>query len=233
MKNAPTFLIALLSGCVSGAVTTFFLMGSSQREPEAPRLARSDADVTTAVDVEAVTARLDVLAERIEALELRPREERREPVSGFVTPEELEERLAALTKSASPRKKEAPELTPENEDFRKSVEGALADIRRTERIEQVRGYQEKRSERLETDIAYLSEKLELNGYQAEELRTVLSDQYEREAELTAMWVDGVDDEVLGQRKQEDGERFTEDLGEVLTPDQVSRFWEVVGEGRGK
>ena len=106
----------------------------------------------------------------------------------------------------------------------------LKSIRKDERAEAVREYQEKRSERIDDDMVRLEKLLKLTPYQSSEVRTALIAQYEREAELRQMWEDGVDAAIVGERKRSDGETFKADLETVLDQDQVETFWREVARG---
>ena len=95
-----------------------------------------------------------------------------------------------------------------------------------------RDYHEKRAARLDQDVEKVSEWLQLNGYQTDQLRGILTSQYEREDEVRRLWEEGADDELLGDQKRSGGEQFRADLANVFTPEQLDTFWSrISGEGK--
>ncbi len=226
MKSSSTTLLlcAVLLGSASAGVTTFLLTAPADGEGRdaasggAP--ARSDADAELVRRVEDLAQENRRLRERLVALELAPAPAR-VPVDGFVSREELEALRTELLAAARPSP--LAELVAEPEQLKEQVASALIDLRKEERVEKVRSFQQNRSARLDEDVARLTEWLELDDYQADRMRDVLLAQYEREEEVRLMWEDGVDDETLGRHKQEAGERFWADASEVLTPVQFERF----------
>ena len=147
-----------------------------------------------------------------------------------VSQQELGELREALAEALAA--KEVLQKTPlaDPERFEEQVADSLVRIRKEEAVQKVRQHQDKRTERLEEDVAKIEEWLDLSAPQSDALRTALLTHYEREAEVRRLWEEGTPDEILGEQKRADGEAFYADLGEFLEPDQLESFWSSVGAG---
>ncbi len=238
MNSAPIPLLAcavLLGSLSAGAVTYLMLDDGSSRSREAsspsvqPDLARAGDELL------ALRARVDALVQqsldlqmRLAMLEDRPAPATRTPIEGFLSKAEFDAFAKDVRASLAVRAIAAAEP----QELKEQVAGALIDLRKEEAVKQVRDYQEKRTARLDKDVEEITERLALSSYQAQEMRTLLADQYEREDEVRRLWEDGADDELLGARKETSREEFQSDLERALTPEQVTRFWEMVSQ-RGK
>lgn len=229
MKAAaiPALLGAALLGGAGGAATVLVLAP----RPPATRTVALAPDTAVAPPARDLGARLAELAaenrdlrERVAALELRPAVVPRAPIEAFV-PLETFTAFEAEVRAALARRDVLPEAAPE---LKERVADVLIDLRRQEAQEKVRRYQEARAARLDQDLEKLAGWLELNAHQATEMRAVLERQYTREDEVRRLWEEGVEDEVLGERKRADGELFWAEAAEVLTPDQLATFREGIG-----
>jgi len=106
----------------------------------------------------------------------------------------------------------------------KAVARALEDIRETEKLDRIESYHAERSERLERDVERIGEWLELDAPQRDEMQRVLEARYAGEAEILRLQREGVDPEVLEQRRRDGAERFRRDAERFLYPDQFTEFW---------
>lgn len=167
------------------------------------------------------------LAGRLAALESQPRaaEPARAPV----------ELRAPATEGGSAAAPEAKRILDADEALRHALEDdagffearvtqTLEKVRKDEQVAKVQAYHEKRLAQLDADVERFTEKLELDAYQAQQLRTALLAQYDRDTALTQLWDQGASDEVLGEQKQADGAAFTDDLGAFLSDQQLQTFW---------
>lgn len=132
--------------------------------------------------------------------------------------EELREAIdAALATGASAPESAATAL-------RDQVADTLADIRKDETVDAIRDYQDKRSERVEEDLARLEGWLELDAPQSQSFRSALLDQYVREEEQLRLYRDGVEQSVIDERRTDDGRLFYDELAGFLDGEQLSTFW---------
>lgn len=228
MKSAPIPLLvaAVLIGSATAGAMTFLLVGGDASRPRRSSLPASTAAPSADAELPALQERLEELAAeyrdlsmRLATLEGRPAPAARAPLDGFVARADFEafqkEVRASLTRSV-------PDSEPE--ELKEQVAGLLIDLRKQEAVTKVREMQEQRTARLDDDVQKLSEWLQLNAYQTQEMRGILASQYEREAEVRRRWEAGVDDDTLGVEKQAAREQFQGDLTRVLTPEQVETFW---------
>jgi hypothetical protein len=235
MKSAPLSVLAaaVLLGSATAGVTTYLLGPGSAGSRSATQSTLRTPGAGSDAELLALSARVDALVEENEqlrmslaTLESRPTPVSRAPVDGFVTKSEFEAFEKEIRAALSSR----DALASEPEELKEQVADLLIDLRKEEAIAKVRDYQEKRSARLDEDVAKLTEWLELNGYQANEMRTILASQYEREDDVRRLWEDGADDELLGERKRSGREQFHDDLAVTLTPGQLDTFWTRISGG---
>ncbi len=222
----PVLLVAL----AAGAAMTMLLDPAPPKWTSASEAASPRTDLELVARVDALVEENRELRERLATIELRPAtaSTKRAPIEGFVSQLEFEafreEVLAALEDRTLP----AGEV---DTGLKARIADALTTIRKEETAEKIRGYQEKRAQRLEDDLVRMEKWLELAPHQVDGMRTVLLTQYQREEEQMRLWEEGQDPELVGERKREDGERFNADLQLVLTPEQLETFWDAIS-GRG-
>lgn len=226
-------LVALVAGSAAGAVTSLLAR---------PRSAERSAPVANdpAPSGPSLAARLDeleaqnaALRARLAELELRPAVEPRVPViaeGALVAREDFEALRAEVERLASGADAERP-LRPDA--LEAEVAEALQTIREQERFEAVRASQEKRLARLDQDVLKLEEHLGLDRYQSDRMRTILLEQYQREAEVRRLWEEGAGDEVLGEHKRGAAETFRTQLAGVLSEEQLESFWQAAAQRGGK
>ena len=167
------------------------------------------------------------LAARVAALESQPRsaEAARVPAGERAGSPELRDELERELASALETGATLRRVLEEDPGFlEERVAETLEKVRLDERVAKVQAYQDKRLAQLDADVERYTEKLELDTYQAEELRAALLAQHDREAALTLLWEQGTPDEVLGEQKQADGAAFSADLGAFLSEQQLETFW---------
>jgi len=229
MKPAHTVLL-VFSAAVLSAIGTGWLVialaitpaGGFEHSAVSPEVI-----VATPVDESsALLAKIDdlqmensLLQGRLEQLEQRATGSERTPVGPFA----LQAALDELAKEVRSLQRTAAPGASVPDEFKEQIAGALTEIRREEKFEAVRKYQEQRAERIETDLEKLAGWLELDDYQVDEVRDALLVQYEREDEQRRLWEAGESDEVLAERKQQDGELFWADMQVFLTPEQFETF----------
>lgn len=235
---------ALVGGAGAGALAVWLLSPSEPGTREPAPVPAPAAEGGSAPDPSAeLLTRLDELAAanrelraRLDELEHRAAPLPRVPVADFASKEELEA-LRAEVRELVPeliqRTAASPGAdVPEPASFEDRVAETLTAIRKQEKVTAVREKQEQRVARLDQDVARIDEWLQLDRRQTDELRTALLAQYERETELRRLWEEGVEDELLGERKRSDLESFRSDLEVFLTPAQLETFWSaVVGGGK--
>ncbi len=222
----------LIVSVLALVVSVVAFAGSRTSAPDEPR---GEAAVVPEAEPDAeLVARLDALAEenrrlrdRLAMLERRPAPVQRAPVTDGLASLDDVDALREEVREALASRGEVPVGSPE---LKTKIVDALTEIRKEEAVEKVRASQEHRTERLEEDVARIEEWLDLTPAQSNDMRTALLAQYDREAEVWRLWSEGVEDEVLGERKRSDGEAFRDDLGRFLTPEQLDTFWNRVAGG---
>lgn len=225
-------LVALAGGAAAGLMATFLLRPASSdaAAESSPEELASASQQTKGLDarVSQLEEENSALRLRLAELENRPQGMARMPVKGFVSNEEFEEFQDEVLRTL--HSNEA--VVPQPHVFKEQVASVLGEIRKEETVESIKGYHEKRHNRLDKDLEGLEKRLQLTPFQKDELRMTILAHYERESEQLRLWESGLKDEDMGARKRQDGEQFQTDLESVLTPEQVKGFWEAVYESRG-
>ena len=232
--DLPTLAAAAVTGALAAVVATT-VVGS------APTSGSVDGATLAALDLAlsdlqsenaALRARLDELERPAELAPVTPPAteavERSEAVAGVSRAEfeDLLERIEAF----EARPLESPEsLSAAKEDLKL----ALKEVRKEEAHDSVRQWETARRERLDDDVAKITERLALSPSQENEMRRALLAQYDRDQEVRQLWEQGVSDEILGETKQTNGETFATDLQGFLTEEQQTAFWEMAAAAGGK
>jgi hypothetical protein len=225
MRSAVLFAVAgaAVGGGLVGALATSALRpepvqrGASVSAPVVPPAAASDeglAELRQAV--ERLTARID-------ALELAPASAPRLPAD-LVTRAELE----ALREQLAAEGERAP-FTPLPDDatLRESVEATLRAVEKERAVAKLEAGIEEARASLDTRVQKYGDWLELDSYQRDQLREVLLEKSERDAALLRQWAEGVDREVVSERKRENAEHFAARVEALLGPEQLQRYRERV------
>lgn len=164
-----TLACGLLGGAVGAAI-----MGSIQSAPE--------SEQSNVAGIALLGERLDELAEqnkqlRDQVVRLEDRPMISAPVRTDVKAEELpspeEERLAEMLEELQQSNSKGPSL-PEN--FKLQVGSVLEEIRASEEQERDQRREKAREERRERQLQQLAEKLGMDAYQTNEMRTTLAKQ---------------------------------------------------------
>ncbi len=145
---------------------------------------------------------------------------------------EIQEALAAKIQETVAAENEK---IPAPAKLKTHVAEALANVRKEETAEKWRGSTEKQLANLEQSLGKMQSRLNLNSFQVNEMRKAMTDRHARTQELIRQWEVGVADEVLGQSKQDDHQRYQADLTRILTPEQLQTHRQGRGNGgrRGK
>lgn len=240
MKTVPLSLLiaAVLLASATAGVTTWVLADAGEPNARGPAAEDAVANAALLARVDELAAENRELHQRLEGLELRPPAappsepvalDAREPLGGYVSLDAFEEFQTEVRAKLSKQ----PQVATESPEFKEQVASALVDVRKEENFEKVRKQQEARSARLDEDVEKVREWLDLEPYQADEMRQALLDQYEREDEVRRLWEEGEEGEVLGELKAAAGAAFRTDAEAILTPTQFETFWEGIGRGGGK
>ncbi len=222
-------LVGVLTQGKRAAVGESVSPGAGPKTVQGKRQEGPDAELAVLRErLDAVVAENRNLRDRLAMVEARPADTR-VPVGDGVTKAQLaevREEIIAWVNERMAERADSPE-------FIAHIAGALEDIRKGEKVDEVRQYQEKRNARLDGDVAKIQWWLTLDSAQPENMRTALQLQYEREERVRQLWEDGADDELLGEEKRTAGEDFQRDLAEFLTEDQLTTFWSRIGGGKGR
>lgn len=227
MRNTlVSILLAGLFGGIVGAAAHHFLAsdGSASSTDESSTAVGPAGESVLLDRLTALEARERALSQEIALWRSAPAPSPRAPAEGqYASLADLESLRNRLDAELAARK-----ATPvRQEEFRDQVEDALTTIRKQESVTAMRGYQEKRRARLDTDVGTISSKLRLSSHQADQMRAALDAQYVREDEQLRLWEEGVPKEEIGARKQADGEQFARDVGQFLDKDQLEQFWTII------
>lgn len=226
MKSAPIVhsLLAVVLGATSAGVTVTLLVNqrSAARDRETPALSvapetPSGSEVYTLI--QELRDENQALRERLTALELHPAPAIRAPVGVEVSKdafEEFEEEVWARLAAMETRRAEGA-------DLKSQVADAVKSLRKEEAVESVRRSQQKQAGRLEDRLARLSADLGLDSYQVNQMRSIFTTQIERNKELTRMWEEGTDQQVLGDTKRSYAEEHRAALESILTPQQLETY----------
>lgn len=229
--NTPALIIfaSVGLGTIGGGVAATLLTPGPESEVESPATV---SDVSS-LDLEELRQENERLLDRVKELEFKMAAvgNKREPVGEVLTRAEVEEMLADLTGGSS---KLAPvKAVTEHADFEEKVAEVLENRQRAEADAKLQQYQESRAAKLDTRIADLTTKLDLNSRQSEDLRVAFEQRQARETEMYQQWRDGAADEVVGELKRTNQEVFRTSLQGILTPTQLETFDQTEGRRGGK
>jgi len=234
-----TILVAGAAGVLASAAVSLSLMPSEAESSELvasmPSDLSGDASLVSREDMEEQLQRLraenQMLANRIGELEQARvwAESRREAVESSSLAENrtdeqmIEDGLAALTAADG-------SLPPNIEE---SMRRAFADFREEEREEDEQRWADARQKQLEAQIERYAKELNLDSFQTEEMRTLLTDEQTRRGELmtaareTGAW------ETLREDVRAIRDETREGLSLVLTPEQMEQYEQSSRGGRGR
>jgi hypothetical protein len=174
--------------------------------------------------LEELTAENRALRDRLTALEMRPVDVPRVPVtSGFVPREEFDAFCVEVRDALAGTDESAAQLAGTPEVFKEQVASTLTEIRRAEADAKALSLQTDRVVGLDRTMPKIETWLELTPQQSTRMRSALLAQYDREAELTRRWQAGEDPAVLGELKRSDGEVHIAELAGFLTTAQFERY----------
>jgi|GEM_PF-2335126 len=220
---AVILVLALAAGGAAGAWTAS--LGNRDAEPSSGVAAPVEpgGELDPLERVAALEEENRRLRERVEALENRPLPAARTPAEtggDYLSRAEFEAWRETLEQTPVTARS-----TPlgEPEDVKAQLVEALEAVRKEERVAAVRENQEKWLGRLDVTMPKLEERLGLDRDQSLRLRSALLAKFDRDQELIRMWEEGVDYEVLGERKAADADLLRADLTSFLSEDQVAEL----------
>ncbi len=224
--KAP-LIVSTLALLLSAAALVTMLRSSGTLEPReqkavAPGGVPDDAELL---------AEVEALRERVLELELEQpaAPSQRAPVSdGYVTLEDFaafrDEVNEALEGSALVSSIKVPE-------FKEHLVDTLHAVRQEEVAEAVDAKLQGRLDSLDERMLKMQDHLGLTSQQSTAMRSALTMQYERNADLTRRWRAGEDTEVLGEVKRSDYQAHQDELAGILTPDQIELYRSSRGGGK--
>lgn len=217
----PGLLVVAVVVSTLAAASMGYLLSRRPDAPPSVEPARESVDVPerastlgVGVQLEDMRREIDELRSRVARLEQRG-EPHRSPAGDWATRQELEELKKLEDKGAIER-------TPSADEFKLRVAEAMSALEK----DKVQDRLEKAAARLDERVAWLTDKLQLNGYQASEMRSILGTFDAQSAVLVQMWQDGVADEILGETKRSNEEEFEAGIQRVLSPEQVEAYREI-------
>jgi len=228
-------VIAAVLGAASGGVTAALLIGSSSPEGDsgaAAAVPEVDAGAEALALVEELRKENRELRDRLAIVEVRQQPAQRDPAGDFVLEEDFlafSDEVREWMSGGSGAARSQPEgvVAPE---LKNQVADALQTLRKEEQVAKVKKTLDKEAANIEQRVTKMSEWLELDTYQQDDVRVILADKERRDRELVQMWEDGVDDEVLGETKRTNGQELFASLQRVLTPQQYETFTARYGAG---
>ena len=226
MNQGPllTVVIAGIVGAASAAGTAVLLAPSTSERaqvaaanPIGPKKSYDEA-------LGELRRQNDELLMRIAALESRPDAAPavRAPVGDDGFKDEVRNWMASFEDESG----QVPEA------FVASVGDALDQIREQERLERQQEMADAQAQRLEERLNQLREELGLSQYQVDEMRTVLTEQDLKRAELFAGGWENVDRGAMRETMQTMREETDKALATILTPDQLEGYERSERQNRG-
>ena len=228
-SNTLGFLGAAIVGAVIGSLAFMLGMNSATDDnsqplpPPSANQATDLSELTTAIDSLRISNQL--LRSRLLELENRPRAEVRTPANGFASMDDVASLERKLTESLSNTQ------GTQSVDFKEQVAESLTTIRHEEAVSKVRKGHQRSIENLEERVGKVSDWLELDSYQAGELRTSLIARDQGYSEVINLWESGADDEVIGLAKQTTSQAFWTQMEGVLSPEQYLTYFNRAGDGK--
>jgi len=222
-KSTP--LPFILTAIVAGSVSALLTMGLiSPPSPPLPAVNSGTAQTSEVPDktkiiaaIASLTASHEVIRDRLTALEIKPAQEARTPLKGFVSKDDLEHLERSLEDLLS-----SNGLSKES-DIKTHVADSLNQIRHEEKVAKAWKNHENWSGRIDERVTWVSNWLELDDYQDGELRTAILNKDERNEDVIRILADGGHDEAIAIAKQGNEAQFVEDLEQFLSETQLETW----------
>ena len=240
-SNTPLLFAGAILCAATGALAAHLL---GPREPSTPAYASGapalEPSADPLVDLGAEETATRELDRRLGALELAQHASSRADLGsaeddtvGADRIAELEQRLAALEERLAAGGAARALPLAVNEEMKLQVAEALEEVRMDEAVEKITDRQEREAEALEQRLDKYQAALGLSEGQVSDLRGMFEERQRRERELVQLWRDGADDETMTTEKESLRADLSNQLGEVLSPQQVEEFYELQRGGGGK
>jgi hypothetical protein len=227
-SSVVAVVVAAVLGAASGGVTASLLVGSRASDTEsgaAAAIPRADAGVEALALVDELREENRDLSDRVAMLELRQQPAQRDPAGDFVLEQDFlafSDEVRAWMAGTAGSSEGRPQV-PIAPELKSQVATVLQDIRKEEQVAKVRKNLDREAADIDQRVAKVSEWLELDTYQEDQVRVILADKQRRDRELVQMWEDGVDDEVMGEAKRTNAEELLASFQRILTPGQYETF----------
>jgi hypothetical protein len=224
--------IAVLAGAVAGGGTALLAGTVLRPAPEPAQVVSPDDDLLAdlAASLKRVEEENQELADRVSGLEgqlalVRPERQpaAAAPASDAVAVDDELKDLAAALRD--------PDSVPPPASFQESVNRALQNIRADEEHERDERRRQAYEERLDERLSELALDLGLTKNQSDGLRSLYLEQNERRMQLMDEARDG-NWSTMRDSFREMREQMDQRLAQILTPDQLQRYNEQAGDGRG-
>ncbi len=240
MKNVylGAALLAAVLGTASAALTTYLLappsVSGAQGDGEQGLSREAELDELVAARFQSLRDANDALRKRIELLEMQPAPAARTPLGpGLAVDLGAEQgEPSKLAKGPQAFKGTDGNLGldgPFDPEFELEVQRVIETMREEERQEQQRKKQAQRERKQDAQLEWMTERLGLTQYQADEVRAAWTAREESYAELEALWEAGVDVETMAVAKQSTHDEYQAQMEMILTPEQL----ELLAEDTGK
>jgi hypothetical protein len=227
-SSVVAVVVAAVLGAASGGVTATLLVRSGPPDAESGGAAappRADAGAEALALVRELGEENRDLRDRVAMLELRQQPAQRDPAGDFVLEQDFlafSDEVRAWMAGTAGSGEDRPQV-PIAPELKSQVAAALQDIRKEEQVAKVRKNLDREAADIDQRVAKVSEWLELDTYQEDQVRVILADKARRDRELVQMWEDGVDDEVLGEAKRTNARELLASFQRILTPGQYETF----------
>lgn len=222
---ARTLLTTVLASAVTAAAVAFVMSRPADdttppaRTDAAPVLPPAAAARPDSAELAALRDEVARLRSRLAALEAGRGIEERAPADGYVTRSQLDAALAARPGAGAPATAPLAAGAIVTPEFQQQVAAALKAID----AEQIAKKQAALANQLEERVAALTKSLGLSAHQGAELRAILTARDEDDRALLALWKEGADPAVVGERKVAMAQRFDGELARVLSPVQLATY----------
>jgi len=226
-------LICALAGAITGAgsatLTAIVMAPPTVQTTSAPTALEFDAEESVARQIGAIGEEIEALARRIDLLEQTPIMSAPSRVSAAPEASMVEEldAVAQVQKAMMlPNGDPNPLMMP-------YVEQALQAIRDQEERERDERRHEQALERVEERITELTEKLGLDKFQADNMRTILTDQSIRRDDMMREARESGDFGTIRETMQTMRDEYHTQIAAVLSPAQFDQYKETENDfGRG-
>ena len=220
MKNA--LALALVALVVSLVALVGMLLGSrAEVDPQTGSVMpveRADAEVLARLDE--LVSELRGLRNRVDMLEAAPVRSSRAPAEEAVASKEEFDALKEEVRSVI---QDQDGLPVRSEVFQEQVAETLQKLQEEAADEKERLQYERRTSQVGNAVEKLDTRLDLTPAQANSMEVALLARYERQAELSQLWNQGGDLEVVGELKLADAVAFEAELASFLTIEQLELF----------